>query len=209
MRHPEVLLLPVFMLLDYYLTIVGASLNEKGYAKHIAMQHYEMNPVWQKQIAQKKWFNPRHLLLALVFSLVFALLVEVALPTPPFTPLDSTLTPFLMGFLLVLFASVLGRHVSNILIFRSVLRDSSGISGHVDIEHGLMLSWSLYQYFAVLLPLALVAIFVPHPFVLGGLAGALMLVFTHFEWLRKHRKRVKAERAASSPPPPPTEPDEY
>ena len=206
MRHPEVLLLPIFMLLDYYLTILGATLNERGYGKYIAMQHYEMNPAWQKPVGQKKWFNPRHLLLALVFSLVFALLVEVVLPTPAFAPLDAIFTDFLMGFLLVLFASVLGRHVSNILVFRSVLRDPGGISGHVDIQHGLMLSWSLYQYFAVLLPLALVAAFVPHPFVLGGLAGALMLVLTHYGWLRKHRKKTKAEQV---PPPPPPEPDAY
>ncbi|MCC6489341.1 MAG: hypothetical protein IT364_17705 [Candidatus Hydrogenedentes bacterium] len=207
MRHPELLLLPVFMLLDYYLTIIGAALNEKGYAKYIAMQHYEMNPAWQKQIAQKKWFNPRHLSLTLLFSLIFVLLVEVVLPDPPFAPLDSLLTPFLMGFLLVLFASVLGRHVSNILVFRSVLRDPGGISGHVDIEHGLMLSWSLYQYFAVLLPLALVAAFVPHPFVLGGLTGALSLILTHYKWLRKQQKRAKLEQAP--PPPPPPEPDTY
>lgn len=207
MRHPEVLLLPIFMLLDYYLTIIGAALNEKGYAKYIAMQHYEMNPVWQKQIAQKKWFNPRHLSLTAALTALMVLVVEVSLPNPPFAFLDPILTPFLMGFLLVLFASVLGRHVSNILIFRSVLRNPDGISGRAEITHGMMLSWSMYQHAALLLPLVLITVFVPHPFVLGGFAGALILIPIHLSWIRKHREKTRAEQAP--PPPPPPEPDAY
>lgn len=47
MKHPEVLILPVLMIADYYLTILGSILYSQGYGKHIRFEHYELNPVWQ------------------------------------------------------------------------------------------------------------------------------------------------------------------
>ena len=45
MRHPEVLFVPVLMVLDYYLTLYGAHLAEQSYRRHFKTEHYELNPI--------------------------------------------------------------------------------------------------------------------------------------------------------------------
>ncbi|HCE45746.1 MAG TPA: hypothetical protein DET40_19560 [Lentisphaeria bacterium] len=58
MKHQEVLLLPMPMFSDYFLTLLGAVMKDKKYCEHLKTQHYELNPVWQVNIAQKKYsFN--------------------------------------------------------------------------------------------------------------------------------------------------------
>src|SRR5690242_2440703 len=76
MKHPQILLLPLLMFADYFLTVLGAVLRDKGYSNHFKLEHYELNPVWQKSIRQKRWVNPRHILLTLFVSFGFSALLE-------------------------------------------------------------------------------------------------------------------------------------
>ena len=48
MHHPELLLLPILMFADYFLTVLGAIHAEKKHSQHIRSEHYELNPAWQK-----------------------------------------------------------------------------------------------------------------------------------------------------------------
>jgi len=50
---PEVLLLPVMMILDYVLTLTGAKLAERKYRLHFKIVQYELNPIWQKSVNHK------------------------------------------------------------------------------------------------------------------------------------------------------------
>ncbi|MBK8921077.1 MAG: hypothetical protein IPM81_06140 [Saprospirales bacterium] len=59
MKHPELLLLPVFMLADYFLTLAGAIQAEKKYSHHFQTEQYELNPAWQPRL------GPRHLLITI------------------------------------------------------------------------------------------------------------------------------------------------
>jgi hypothetical protein len=146
------------------------------------MQHYELNPVWQKTIARKKWFNPRHLLLTLLTSGVLAFLVESG-------NMSDAFAEGLFGCLFVLFGMIIGRHLSNLLIFRYLDRYPQDIAGEITMAHALLLSISTYQYLVVAIPMVLLAIFSPTPFVLGGLAGAVLLFVIHFKWIRQHKKQ--------------------
>jgi hypothetical protein len=65
------------MLLDYYLTLYGATLEEKAYGQHFKGGPYEMNPLWQQAVANHRWINPR--LLALVGCLTA---IAVFSPSP-------------------------------------------------------------------------------------------------------------------------------
>ena len=76
MRYPQILILPVLMLADYFLTVAGAILKDRGYSKHFRSRHYELNPVWQKQIAARKWFSPRHLLTTVITCGALTLIFE-------------------------------------------------------------------------------------------------------------------------------------
>ncbi len=65
------------MLSDYVLTVFGAIQRDKKYSDHFQTQHYGLNSVWQKAIGQKRWFNPRHIVLTVLFTAVLAYLLEL------------------------------------------------------------------------------------------------------------------------------------
>lgn len=73
MAYPQVLLVPLMLLADYYLTVLGAAQRQKVYAQHFRTQHYELNPLWQRSNARLQRFNPRHILLVLLVSAALAL----------------------------------------------------------------------------------------------------------------------------------------
>ena len=192
MRHPEFLLLPVFMLADYFLTLAGAVLKDRGYGNHVKAEHYELNPIWQRQVAQRKWWNPRHLGLTVVLSSALILLAEFGEMPEPF--IQGSL-----GCVLVFFGMIIGRHLSNLMLFEYVIRKPDEMSGEVAMTHALLLSVSLHQYLVAFVPLALIAIFSPSPFVIGASVGAILLVAVHLAWIRKHRRQTR-ERGKSSGP---------
>jgi hypothetical protein len=173
------------MLADYFLTLVGAKQRDKKYSEHFTTEHYELNPMWQKQIAQRKWFSPKHLLLTIIVTLLLVLVMEPGGAPEP-------LAQGILGGLLVFFGAVIGRHLYNLLIFRDINRKPNEISGQVTMAHGLVLRMSLYQSVVVLVPLALIAALSPTPFVLGGLLGVVVLLVHHLRWIGKYRKEKRS-----------------
>ena len=189
MKHPEALLLPILMLLDYYLTVCGAVLSEKKYRQHFRIEHYELNPVWQKTIAQKRWFNPRHLLLTIGLSGILIFLTETG-----FEPL----TQWLLGVLLVLYGMIIGRHLSNLLLFHYVCQKPETLTGAVTMSHTLVLSISLYQTIILLIPFILLTLFSPSLFVVGGLTGLLLFMGVQRVWLWRANRRQPGEKSTRS-----------
>ncbi len=185
MKHPDFLLVPVFMFADYFLTLAGAALKDGKYGDHFKTEHYELNPIWQKQVAQKKWLNPRHILLVVVGSCLLLLPME-------FVELPEPFIQAVLGCLLAFFGMLIGRHLSNLMIFRYVIRKPDEISGQVTMSHAMLLWVSLYQHLAILAPLALIAVFSPSPFVIGACVGAVLVLAVHLQWIRRHRKQASA-----------------
>jgi hypothetical protein len=182
MKYPELLFIPSFLLVDYYLTIAGAILIEKKYKLHFRMEHYELNPVWQEQVADKKWFNPKHLALTLLLTIVLVAVGEL-FNLPP------NLVRGMTGFVFVFFGIAIGRHIANLLTFWQVTRHPEQISGVVTISHGLSLSISMYQVAVVLFPLLLVTLFSPAPFIIGALLATFFQVLIHLTWINQLNKR--------------------
>ncbi len=109
MNHPEVFFVTGLALADYYLTLWGAKLAERGYRAHFKSESYELNPVWRADVGRMRLFNPRHLLLAAGMTALLWLVGEL---------------DFLPWFFLVMFGVVLGafvpivsQHVGNIYLF--------------------------------------------------------------------------------------------
>jgi len=176
MEHPEVFLIPVLMISDYYLTILCAFQKEKKYDEHFRIQHFELNCLWQKDIARKRLFNPRHLTLVLLVTAVMFCGVEYGdLP-------DSSLEMFL-GLLTVIYGAIIGRHLLNLLYFRRLTRHPDDVSGQVTLSHQLMLRISCYQLLMVALPIAIIAVFSPSPF-----------VCVHGFWMWRHKTKRKPSR---------------
>ena len=88
MNYPELLLLPILMFADYFLTVVGAVQKEKKYSNHFTVQNYELNPIWQQDIAQKKWLNLRHILFTVLITVLLIFLTEFFSISPPMTNLS-------------------------------------------------------------------------------------------------------------------------
>jgi hypothetical protein len=190
MKYPEIVVLPLLMLSDHFLTILGAVQKDKGYSDHFKTEHYELNPIWQKSVNRKAWLDPRHLLLTVLATYVLAGILEFGDTPAPFAE-------GVFGFLFVCFGMVIGRHLSNILLFRRVARKPEEITGQVVMAHSLALSSSAYQYLIVAVPIVMIAIFNPTGFTIGSLAGAIMIFVVHFFWLRKHNKKASAMQEAN------------
>ena len=186
MKHPQIILLPLLMLADYFLTVWGAVLKDKGYSSHFKTEHYELNPVWQESIRQKRWVNPRHHLLTLAASCALAAIME-------FGDMPDPAAECLFGCLFVVFGMIIGRHLSNILIFRQFARRPDEVSGQLVLAHSLVLRMSTVQNLAVVLPVAIIAIFSPTPFTLGGTADAILLLALHGVWIWRHGKLSKRQ----------------
>jgi len=192
MKHPEIVLLPILMFSDYFLTVLGAVQKRKKYDEHFQSEHYELNPRWQKQIAQRKWFNPRHIFCTVLISGLLAYLLET-------DRMPESFAEGALGCLFIAFGMIVGRHLSNILTFRRVFRRHDEISGQVTMTHSLLLSISTYQYLAVAVPMILLAVFSPTPFVLGGLVGVGLIFVAHGRWILQNRKRGKTVGKTSAP----------
>lgn len=187
MEHPELLLVPVMMLADYFMTLLGAVQSRKKHEQHFKTEHYELNPVWQGDVARVKWFNPRHLFLVVVFSSILIFVVESG-------EMPELLVDALLGAILITIGAVLGRHLANLMIFGHLVWKPDQISGQVTMSHGLVLAISMYQYIVVVIPVVIVAAFMPSPFTVGGLFGIALLLVVHVGWIARHRQA--ADRAA-------------
>jgi hypothetical protein len=189
MRHPGFLLIPPLMLLDYFLTILGSKLAAQKYRQHFKFPHYEMNPVWQKSVAAGKWFNPKHLVIVSVFTL---LCVPLAATRLTLDVIGEIVLNELLGLLITVFTTIIGLHLSNILTFRQMIRHPEDVSGEVVITYRHLLCLSRYRVLMVLLPLGAATCFSPSPFLIGGVAGLVALLIAISIWGRKQ----------SGPPPP-------
>lgn len=181
MNHPEAILVPVLMLTDYFLTVLSSVWREKGYADHFRTKHFELNPLWQKDVAAKRWFNPRHLALVVFAS---ALLIGLG----EWLPEDDIVMEATLGAVIVCFGLIIARHVMNLLTFRYVSRHPDEISGQVTMSQRLVLGMSLRHTGAALIPIVLIAVFSPTPFAVGGCIGVLLVAVVHLRWIRKLRK---------------------
>lgn len=182
MSRPEFALIPILMFSDYFLTVAGAVLKERAYDRHFEIDSYELNPTWQTDIARKRWFNLRHALLTVLVTVLLFLIVESNYLPDPF--LDA-----FFGCLCIVFGIIIGRHLSNLLIFVTIAHRAQDISGSVEMSQELTLWISTYQYIVVALPMLLVGIFSPTPFVGGGLVGVMLIFMMHLGWIRQLRKQ--------------------
>jgi hypothetical protein len=186
MNHPEALLVPVSMLIDYWLTVAGVRLASAGYSAHFKKQHYELNPIWQKAIAQGNWFNGRHLALTAIVGCVCTMLSETLAPRDP-------IAAWFFGCVLGTFGLIIGRHLSNIALFAYVRRHPEQITGIVTMSHELILWLSVFQLAPVALTLLLISVVAPTPQTSGAIFGVCVLSALHLLWLRRHRRAAQTE----------------
>lgn len=179
MHHPEVFIVTALMLADYYLTMWGAALAEQGYRQHFKTPSYELNPIWRGDVAKKRMFNPRHLVLAAVLT---ALLIWAGETGDALSP---WFFPVMFGMVLGAFVPILCQHVGNIFMFDFLRRHPSEIEGAVTTTMRYAILVSLAYSLPVLAPIAIAAWYTRDPLVIGMLIGAGVLTLARFSWLRR------------------------
>ncbi|MCB1026044.1 MAG: hypothetical protein KDB79_16730, partial [Acidobacteria bacterium] len=133
MNHPEILLLPVLMIADYYLTILGAVFRERGYGKHFKIETYELNPDYRSEVDSKSLLNLKFIGQVL-FNFGILLASSVFL-----TGKYEFAYQIVLGFYLTLFGYINGLHTSNLLTFLFVAKNPGTFEGAIDIPHGFNL----------------------------------------------------------------------
>jgi hypothetical protein len=151
MNYPELFLVPAFMLLDYYLTLVGQVLSKKVYAKYFKTESYELNPRLQSDIAKERRLSPRHLAFTCGITILLIILFESG-------DADRNLVRFILGCFLVSYGVLIGRHLTNIATFVSLNRNPQLIDGQITLTPAYSLYVSMASIFMSLIPLGTAAV---------------------------------------------------
>ncbi len=178
MNHPEVLLLPLLMIADYYLTILGAVLHKKQYGKHFVIETYELNPEYREEIDSVSLVNLRFVGQVL---LNFLILFSVAILS---TDTYQFIYQIALGFYLTLFGYINGLHVSNILTFLFVKNNPNTFEGSLKIPHKFNLRRSLYNNSILFFPIGFILLFSFSYFVLGALFAVIYNFLLGSFWLK-------------------------
>ena len=185
MKYPEVCLIPVLMLADYYLTILGAVLMAKQFSNYVVFEQYELNPRFQKAINNKKLINGKLFLCILMVTACAVYIAEIS-------PFPAELVILMLGYVLTIYSVIVGRHIANIFIYLYFLKRPDNIKGKIEYTHEASLFMSIYYNFIPLIALLVVYIYEKSLFVLGGILGIASMTISHFQFLKK-RKEKKAE----------------
>lgn len=175
----EYIAVPILMVCDYYLTLLGNIYRKKKYGEHFIIETYELNPVWKKDVDKIKWINYRHLILVVLMTVFFYFLSLFG---------NEILYNWLSGFFLTLFGMINGRHISNLFLFKYVSTHPAEISGKVYMNHQLTLKISQYQLIILAVPILILTIRNPNSFNIGGLSSCILLFIAHLIWLIRYKK---------------------
>lgn len=187
MQHPEILFLPVLMITDYLLTIASARSKATAYDRHFKQEQFELNPIWQKDVASLKWINPKHIALTILYSAAVSFALETGV-------IPAWLILLLESFFFSTYACIIGRHVSNLLLFRYVRNNPSSLSGEVTLTYGFVLALSAFQLLTVILPMLSIVALLRHPVAIGSFAGVGYLFCVHIYWFFRAKRLAKARQ---------------
>ena len=95
-----------------------------------------------------------------------------------------------MGMITAPYTIVLGRHLSNLLLFIYIRKNPATLEGKVIIPSTYMLVTSRIMVVPGIFMYIVIYAFTQHTFVLGGVIGSLILYFVHFIWARKAQKKA-------------------
>lgn len=183
MMHPEYLLVPLFMLADYYLTLLGASLYGRTPEQRAA---YELNPAFQREVAALQLFSARHLIM----------IVGVTAPLYAMAAIHPVMARFAFGLAATMFALLVGGHITNIATLLYSRERPSEVRGVQATSYRFRLTASAaHKAGLCALPLTLLALFEPLPFILGAATGAWFLAAMPLLW----RARLPRQTLESLP----------
>ncbi len=186
MPHPELVLVPLLMVSDYVLTLVGA--RPYGDTPK-ARAAYELNLRYRDTVAQLRPMPIRLMLGCVAVTALLGLMGTIL-----HAAIGAMICTALVGTLIAAYALINGQHIANILILRQ--RNQGG--GPVT-ERRRQLGAAYRHFGTAFLPLAMLAAWMPSPFSVGAALGGLFLVVTHLRWALASPAAALAPRPAAPP----------
>jgi hypothetical protein len=180
---------------DYYLTLYQMGLYRKGGQEHVGHEgSLELNPYYQADVDRQRKFSLRWLLMACLTSLLLLAVWWLSLRglgLPGFFWL-------VLGMLYLLEAAVHVRHLTNIVLFRQILRGEAG--GRIEYSRKASLLTSAGQFLGFAILFFLCFLLTSQWFFLGGALGCASTGMNHY----LHARKLPARQAV--PPPPASKP---
>jgi hypothetical protein len=158
----------ILFVCDHYMTVVGAKLHKAYAAKYILYQNgYELNPIFEKEVAEFQWFTRKHLfaLLGGVFGLSILRLFG-----------GVTIFEFFIGAYLLQWLDTDLLHLRNILFFRDI-RKSDSFKGSVESSYWVSQRQSAARQITQAILFSIAALATMRLFFWGGVAGFLFQGF--------------------------------
>lgn len=173
--QPQVLVLPVLMQLDQFMTIVTARM----YARRRGAEpdeDYELNPLFQKEVKQRRLsLGLKHVFLVIVYTAVLCVGWKF----------DVRIGEFLTGASIGYFGVAVAGHLSNIRILKYLEAWPTETSGETRYAPTATLAISQARLIEPLVPLTLIAAFTQNFYVIGGAFGVWKLILVHHHWYQR------------------------
>ena len=187
--HPWVTGVVTFLLMwsDWLLTILQERERQLHYAEHYEsypVNTIEGNPLYQKVVTAKRIVEPRHLVPALILSVLIAFVVA-------WIPRDFR--ALLLGYVWGLYLIVDTTHLGNLLGYRAARR---GLHGKLYLHQRTGYVIQLSRYIALAIFLILMAVCSTSVFIVGVAIAGVSSAARQLVWMR----RVPAIDVADKPP---------
>ena len=187
--HPWVTGVVTFLLMwsDWLLTILQERERQLHYAEHYEsypLNTIEGNPLYQKLVTAKRIVEPRHLVPALILSVLIAFVVA-------WIPRDFR--ALLLGYVWGLYLIVDTTHLGNLLGYRAARR---GLHGKLYLHQRTGYVIQLSRYIALAIFLILMAACSASLFIVGVAVAGVSSAARQLVWMR----RIPAIDVADKPP---------
>lgn len=181
-----ILIQEILRLSDKYLTVRAAKLSQVQPHEHIISSHIELEPMFEKDAAQFKWFTPKELLIFLadIFILTF---IRFILP-PMFE--------FLIGSFIFTFLHATLRNIQANVYFHDIKRRPNSIIGRSELSYWISQRGIAMTFLGQAIILTVVALAVPRLFFWGGAFSFFLTSIRHFQLA--NRKFPQSPNVAST-----------
>lgn len=161
----SVILLIILLIGDSYLTIVGAKFHKTYAARYITYQNgYELNPIFEKDVAQYRWFTRKYATSLLILSLSLSILRLLG---------GNFIFELFIGAGLLQGLYINLRHLQNLLLFRDTRRSNS-INGQIEYSYWLSQRSSAINILSQAIFFSIAALATMRPFFWGGVVMCII-----------------------------------
>ena len=177
-----IIVIPILIIADYYLSLLGHILYKQGYAQKLVLPSY-YNPAWQQAIEKRQWFNDSLLInTALITTVILGLTFLF-----PLLGVPNVVLTFLFGFLIMMYVVINSHHISDILAFYYVKKHRGAFTGHASLDSAFSIAIPGYFYLGFSLIALIINLWSPSAFSIGGFFGIFCAFLIRMHWSRNKK----------------------